>query len=223
MYSGYRTLLASTFMTMLISAGPGFGWGDEGHEIVATVAANILKSDSPLALQKVNKMLVGDDTHLAHDTGIASEATWADKFRESSDVAAEATGEWHFVNTDFDHANTAQACSHPAFSGPASEGPAQDCVIDKVVQFIAELKSAQTSPHEQLRALQFVLHFLGDIHQPLHAITRTDPAIGHDDRGGNCVGILHGNSHTPTKLHGFCWWRLLWREHGRGWTGEEAS
>jgi S1/P1 Nuclease len=54
-----------------------------------------------------------------------------------------------------------------------------------------------------LRPLQFVLHFVGDIHQPLRVITRTDPAIGHDDRGGNCVGILHGNAHTPIKPHGF--------------------
>jgi hypothetical protein len=72
-----------------------------------------------------------------------------------------------------------------------------------VVQFIAELNTPQTLPQERLRALQFVLHFVGDIHQPLHAITRTDLAIGHDDRGGNCVGILHGNAHTPVKLHGY--------------------
>jgi hypothetical protein len=203
MYLGYRTLLVSTFLTLSVSAGPSFGWGDEGHKIVATVAASVLKTEGSPTLQKLSAILAADGTHLTDDTGIASEATWADKYRESSEAAAELTADWHFVNTDYDHPNAAQACKHPAFNGSASEGPSPDCVIDKVVQFIAELKSAQTSSQEQLRALQYVLHFVGDIHQPLHAIARTDPAIGHDDRGGNCVGILRGNAHTPIKLHGY--------------------
>jgi hypothetical protein len=203
MKRGYCHLLGVTCATLLMSAGPGFGWGDEGHEIVATVAANILKTESPAALQKINALLAMDRTGLAHDTGIASEATWADKFRASSEEASEATGNWHFVDTDFDHANTAQACDHPPFTGPASEGPAKDCVIDKIEQFRQELKSGQTSPQERLKALQFLLHFVGDVHQPLHAITRTETGASHDDRGGNCVGILHGNAHAPIRLHSY--------------------
>jgi hypothetical protein len=179
-------------------------WGDEGHEIVATVAANILKAESPSSLRKINALLTTDKSNLVLDTGIASEATWADKLRASSNGARAATEEWHFVNTDFDHANADQACSgHPSLNGPASEGPAMDCVIDKVDQFSRELKSTQTSTQERLKALQFLLHFVGDIHQPLHVITRTDPDIGHEDRGGNCVGILPGNARPPIRLHSY--------------------
>lgn len=203
MKRSYCNMFGVALAALLMSEGPGFGWGDEGHEIVATVAANILKTESPATLQKVNALVAMDRTGLVRGTGIASEATWADKFRESSNEARDATQNWHFVDTDFDHANMAQACEHPPFIGPASEGPAQDCVIDKIDQFRQELKSGQTSPEERLRALQFLLHFVGDVHQPLHAITRTDPDIGHDDRGGNCVGILHGNAHTPIRLHSY--------------------
>jgi hypothetical protein len=93
MYSGHRALVASTFMTLVISAGPSFGWGDEGHKIVATVAASLLKAESPLTLQKINAILAADGTRLTDDTGIANEATWADKYRESSAAAAELTGD----------------------------------------------------------------------------------------------------------------------------------
>ncbi len=203
MKRSYRNIVGLTGACLLMSIGPGFGWGNEGHEIVATIAANILKAESPATLEKVNALLGTDVTGLVPDKGIASEATWADRFRESSTEARNATANWHFVDTDLDHANTQEACSHPAFNGPASEGPAQDCVIDKIDQFRQELKSGQTSQPERLRALQFLLHFVGDVHQPLHAITRTDPQIGHDDRGGNCVGILHDNAHTPIRLHGY--------------------
>jgi hypothetical protein len=203
MKRSYCTKLGMMCAILLMSRGPGYSWGDEGHKIVATVAANILKTESPATVQKINALLATDNTRLLPDDGIASDATWTDKFRESSNEASEATGNWHFVDTDFDHANPAQACAHPLFSGPASQGPAQDYVIDKIDQFRQGLKSGQTSPQDRLKALLFLLHFVGDVHQPLHAITRADRDTGHDDRGGNCVGILHGNAHTPIRLHSY--------------------
>jgi hypothetical protein len=87
MKRSYCNMLRVACATLLMGAGPGFGWGDEGHEIVATVARNILKTESPATLQKVNAFLAMDGTRLVPDTGIASEATWADKFRESSNEA----------------------------------------------------------------------------------------------------------------------------------------
>jgi S1/P1 Nuclease len=223
MHRHYRNVLGLTCATLLMSAGQGFCWGDEGHETVATVAANILKTESPATLQKINALLEMDSTGFVHDTGIASEATWADKFREKSNQGRIATENWHFVNTDFDHANPEQACAHPPFNGPASGGPAQDCVIDKVEQFRAELKSGQTSPQERFKALQFLLHFVGDIHQPLHVITRTDPDIGHEDRGGNCVGILRGNDRTPIRLHSYWDTNLVVAALGRDPNGAATS
>jgi|SRR5215467_904846 len=82
---------------------------------------------SPATLESFDALLAMDGTRLVPDTGIASQATWADKFRESSTAAREATEKWHFVDTEFDHVNTQEACNHPPFNGPASEGPAQDC------------------------------------------------------------------------------------------------
>ena len=64
------------------------------------------------------------------------------------------------------------ACfGHPALplGIPASKGPPQACVVDKINQFSAELGDPATAYSEQLVALKFLLHFVGDLHQPLHA------------------------------------------------------
>jgi hypothetical protein len=69
----HRDLLMLSCAILLAGAGPSFGWGDEGHEIVATVAAKILKMDGATAtLQKVNALLAMDHTGLVPDTGMRS-------------------------------------------------------------------------------------------------------------------------------------------------------
>jgi len=110
------------------------------------------------------------------------------------------------VDIDYDKPDLDKPCfGHPTLSDTdvASQKPVQDCVIDKIDQFENELKNPQTSAAEKLLALKFVLHFVGDIHQPLHAATRTDPDVQHEDFGGNCVGILHGAARDPERLHSY--------------------
>jgi len=187
-------------------------WGNEGHKIVALTAAKILSTEGPATLAKVNAILGKDKpdawpgANVPVATDIGDEATWADLLREQSNKGKEVTESWHFVDIDFDHPNLDQACAgHPKLSAGqfASQAPSPDCVIDKIDQFTSELKNPQTSDNERLLALKFLLHFVGDIHQPLHAATRTDPQIGHEDFGGNCVGILRGNDHSPIRLHSY--------------------
>src|SRR6202035_2254805 len=129
-------------------------------------------------------MLAADTDNLtAHD--IADEATWADKYRDSDRKGAKerylATRLWHFVDIELFKPDLDQAC----FGRPrlpdgtvASNGPAQACIVDKIEQFTAELADPGTNPEERLLALKFLLHLIGDLHQPLHA------ADDHDS-GGN--------------------------------------
>lgn len=152
-------------------------WGDEGHEIIALVADHFLDA---AVKQKVAAMLAADTDNLtAHD--IASEAIWADKYRDSdrntTKVRYNQTHLWHFVDIELDHPDIDAACfGHPALPAgtPAIQGPAKDCVVDKINQFAAELADPATSPEERLDALKFVLHFVGDVHQPLHASDNHD-------------------------------------------------
>jgi hypothetical protein len=175
-----------------IAAQPTFAWGDLGHEVTALIAYRHL---TPRARAKLEALLASDpDTLTAPD--FASRATWADKYR----VSHRETAAWHFVDDELDHADLRAACfGSPALPAgvAASAGPAQDCVVDKITQFARELRDPATPPPERLLALKFLIHFVGDLHQPLHA-------ADHHDRGGNCVGLDNPPDGRSSNLH--AWW-----------------
>jgi len=175
---------------------PAFAWGDEGHKVVGLVADRYL---DPAVRAKVTTLLAADTDALT-SLDIASEATWADKYRDSdrntTKVRYEATWRWHFVDIELAQPDLASACfGHPPLHlrVPASEGPPRACVVDKIDQFAAELGNPATSASEQLLALKFLLHLVGDLHQPLHT------ADDHD-AGGNkkLVAVARRN---PGNLH----------------------
>lgn len=153
----------------------GFAWGDEGHEIVGLIAEHYLH---PAVRAKVAALLATDTSGLTRTTGIADEATWADRFRESH----RETGKWHYVDIELDRPDLDAACL------------GHDCIVDKIVQFRGELQRPATPPDERRRALQFLLHFVGDIHQPLHA------ADDHD-RGGNDLRVRTAGEPAGTLHH----------------------
>lgn len=164
-------LLAS--ISAVLSA-PAGAWGYEGHKVIALIARAEL---TPAVRAKVDAILATDPDTLT-EPGMAPRATWADAWRGAGH---RETAEWHFVDIELDHPDLAGACfGFPPGAVPASAGPAHDCVVDKVREFAAELGDPATTPAERLLALKYLLHFVGDIHQPLHA-------SDNQDRGGNCV------------------------------------
>jgi hypothetical protein len=132
----------------------------------------------------VQSLLSQDDTGLVAPD-IAHEATWADKYRDSDRDSTQTryheTRSWHFVDLELEEPDLERACyGRPPLSPgtDASAGPPDDCVIDKIDQFSAELESPKTSERERSIALRFLLHLIGDLHQPLHA-------SDDHDQGGN--------------------------------------
>jgi hypothetical protein len=171
------TIGGAAFMLGLCP-GKAMAWGDEGHEIVVLIAAHYMR---PQVLATLNAMLAADRTNDLTPHDIASEATWADKFRASSRQAKAQTAQWHFVDIEVAAPDEAAACFGRSALGagqPAFPGLARDCVVDKVEEFRAELTDAATAPSERLLALRFLLHLVGDLHQPLHS-------SDDNDRGGN--------------------------------------
>jgi hypothetical protein len=190
-------LLGSLLLVPFLNPSPCFAWGDEGHEVIGLIADHYLKAP---VKQKVNALLDGDATHLTTNTQIASEATWADKFRDSdrntTHVHYNQTHEWHFVDIEINGGDIDSACfNHPVLpvGKIASLGPSQDCVVDNVDEFMAELKSPDTSTDERRLALQFLLHFIGDIRQPLHASDDHDK--GGNDKKVKGPGVGTNNLH----------------------------
>jgi S1/P1 Nuclease len=185
--------------TIVTFPNPASAWGDDGHKTVALIAQHYL---TPSTKKQIAAMLAADTDPLTkHD--FASEATWADKYRDSNNRKDhyEQTEQWHFVDLEIDNPDLNQACfgREPLPAGTlASNGPAKACVVDKINQFMAELEAPGTDAEERLIALKFILHFVGDMHQPLHA-------SDHHDRGGNDVKIsADGFNHTARdELHGY--------------------
>jgi S1/P1 Nuclease len=191
-------LIAAIDVLSLCGSGTAHAWGDEGHEIIGRIAEQYL---DPTVLAKVRAILANDNTHLTADTTIEQEATWADRFRdqdrEGSRRHYNETWQWHFVDLELSGPDLRYACfGEPPLKGRlASQGPAADCIVDKINEFLAELGNPATSDSERVLALQFVLHLVGDVHQPLHA-------SDYNDRGGNSrtvtvpdMGIAPNNLH----------------------------
>ena len=171
-----KSIALSLVLTCAL-AGPSLAWGPEGHSIVAEIAQQRL---SPAAAQMVQKLLKG--------RSLASIASWADDER---DLRPE-TGNWHFVNIPLDVAtyNHDRDCAK------------DDCIVAELDRLRGDLRC--TSGEAQAEALKFAVHFVGDIHQPLHTVA--------EDAGGNTITVdvfMRGlatcptctATHTPANFH----------------------
>ena len=158
---GLRQSAIAAFTLAALAASPqARAWGVVGHAVVADLAEARLK---PAALTQVYNLLALD-LH-GHLDEISS---WADEYRGTR---AE-TGPWHYV--DIQIGDTAY--------DPARDCANRDCVVARTDEFIRVLADRSRPPEERLQALKFVVHFVGDLHQPLHA------GENHD-QGGNTIPI----------------------------------
>jgi hypothetical protein len=137
---------------------PAFGWGPEGHSLVARIAETQL---TPAAKARVLEILGPSRT-------IASVASWADEIRPTR----RETSAWHFVDIPITHAHF----------DPERDCAKGDCVISVISRFRGVLRDPATTPEARLEALEFLIHFVGDMHQPLHS-------SNNEDRGGNSVRV----------------------------------
>jgi hypothetical protein len=185
-----KGLVVGAALSCAAAPSVALAWGYEGHEIIADIARGNL---TPAVRAKVDAVLETDIDNSLTPHNMAQESTWADRWRSAGHSE---TASWHFTDEELDHPDLASACFGFPASGPlAAEGPAQDCLVNKVEQFTKELGNPATVPVERLAALKYLLHFVGDLHQPLHA------ADNHD-RGGNCVLLSLGGSRS-VNLHSY--------------------
>lgn len=152
-------------------------WSEQGHRAIAFVAEQHLR---PAALDQVNRMLAADIS-TSDGLDLQSAANWAHRYTESDQATTrqryETTIQWHYANIQTARPNIPAACfgQKPLPKGvPASQGPAEDCIISKVDQFAAELADRALPAAERLLALKYLITLVGDMHQPLRVADEHD-------------------------------------------------
>jgi len=159
-------------ISILCGSLPAFGWGVEGHSLIARIAWVQL---TPAVQARVTGILGPNVT-------MESIASWADNIRNQR----RETGPWHYIDIPIDqpHLDMARDCAKG------------DCVIAKIEDFEKVLRDPAASPVQRREALMFLVHFIGDMHQPLHC-------SDNKDQGGNKVIVKFGDqsSGRPYNLH----------------------
>lgn len=150
--------LASFMVSTLGLSVPSWAWGPHGHRIAARIAEARL---TPQARKAVNELLLQGDT-------LVDISTWAD---QDGHDAVPGSAPWHYVNVPITAPHY-----HDRY---CTKG---NCVVAKIKHFRSILTDRKAPRRERQRALLFLVHFVADVHQPLH--------VGdNQDRGGNQTQI----------------------------------
>jgi nuclease S1 len=188
-------------VTLFSSIDSLFAWGGQGHRLVGLIAAERL---TPIAKQNVAWLLDGQT--------LADVSSWADSL--TSDQVQ--TSYWHYLNippgaTGYDRDRDCP--KQPGVEAGSRGDRWRDCVVDRIGYWEERLGDPKLDRADRATALKFIVHFIGDLHQPFHAL-----GVG---RGGNDVKVrVFGEANcsndpqrpNPCNLHSVWDGRLIARK-----------
>lgn len=160
--------------------------------MVALIAEHHL---TPAALAGVNALLKGQPVEASlrrfcqSDNLMADASTWADDVKKT-----EQTGEWHYMDIPLSqkHGEIEQWCKAV---GPLTNGQERTgCILSALRYNLNILHDDKESDFEKAKALRYLIHLVGDLHQPLHT-------TANNDQGGNCTPIQFFADPKITNLH----------------------
>lgn len=181
--------IAGVLLAVLSTAHSAAAWGKEGHRVVARIAARNL---TPAVRKKVAVILATNDAGL--EAAMAAASTWPDEI----DKNKTGTEFWHFIDVPITEpfSITGLCQSHNCVLDRITE--MQDRLATNAKGFALAMPPVPSRPMTS-QEMAFLIHFIGDVHQPLHA-------ANDGDRGGVCVHLIHPIVHSDgtktTHLHG---------------------
>lgn len=208
MFQGSGSIMRRTVLmvAIIVTAGSSnallHAWGAQGHRLVGLIAAERL---TPVARQHVAWLLDGQT--------LAEVSSWADSVT-SEQVQ---TSYWHYLNIPPEARgyDRDRDCPRQPGTAAASRGDRwRDCVVDRILYWEERLGNPKLDRADRATALKFVVHLIGDLHQPFHAL-----GVG---RGGNDVHVrVFGQSDcgidparpAPCNLHSVWDGRLIARRN----------
>ena len=169
--NGLLNVAVLVLLCCIFTAPPAAAWGLKGHRLVGILADGHLSPE----VQK----LCREDFNI---TSLAEVSTWADQVKRER-----SQGRWHYLNIAPFRLNYIRQ----------RDCPDGECVVKKIIDFSHVLKDPTQSRARRKEALMYLVHFVADVHQPLHLGNRKD-------RGGNEMTVrVEG---AATDLH------ALWDE-----------
>lgn len=162
-------------LVMLATAIPrAMAWGAMAHYTVAYVATNFVTTTTETYLQN----LLGDTSA----DYLANVANWADSYR--STTAGAFSAPFHYI----DALDSPPSSCSVSFSRDCGSS---DCIVGAISNYTSRLRTTSLTTSERQIAAKMLVHFLGDIGQPLHCENL--------DVGGNSIAVTYSGS--PTNLH----------------------
>ena len=181
---------------LLCLASPCFGWNAAGHKIVALIAAAELE---PKLNAQLEEILSAHPFPEARD--LLSASVWPDQLKSHPEYAR---GPWHYSNL-------------PLFLDvPPQAEPDPGRIVEALELNIELLQDQDSSQAEKAVALAWIIHLLGDIHQPLHSTSAYSTRLPKGDRGGNEYPLKYRGE--LTNIHSF--WDSV---GGRFWKGHKEK
>jgi len=190
-----RAMLIRILATLLalFTASPAAAYWEYGHASVAGVAWKQMRPDTRRAVSRLLAQGHLLDTPTCPVATIEQASVWADCIKPLGDRFAYAYS-WHYQNVNI--------CKPFDLKAACKDGHCVSAQIERNARLLADPKVPQ---REKVMALAFLVHFVGDLHQPMHA-------GDHDDLGGNKVPVNYGLIGGRTNLHS------VWD----GWLAERA-
>ena len=180
-------------IALFTAARPAHAYWEYGHESVARIAWEQMRPDTRrqvAALLRQGRLL---ETPECPVSTIEQASVWADCIKPLGDRFAYVYS-WHYQNVD--------VCKPFDLKAACKDGNCVSAQIERNARLLADPK---VPVRERLMALALLVHFMGDLHQPMHA-------GDHDDLGGNRVAANYGVIGGRANLHG------IWD----GWLAERA-
>ena len=167
------------FLALLLAASPAAAWWEYGHYTVARVAEARVKPQTRAAIQRLIARSALLETPTCPIRNIADASYWPDCVKTLAERFSYASP-WHYQNVDI--------CKPFDIKTPCRDGNCVSAQIDRNAKLLAD----KTLPvRERVMALAFLVHFVGDLHMPLHAGDK-------GDLGGNrfraSYGVIKGRN-----------------------------
>ncbi|MES2754337.1 MAG: S1/P1 nuclease [Pseudomonadota bacterium] len=165
-------------VALLFATAPASAYWEYGHETVAAIAWANVTPHTRVAIRRLLAQQALVETPECPAGTIEQASVWADCVKPLKNAAGENrfgyAYNWHFQNVN--------VCQPFDLTSACKDG---NCVSAQIEREVALLKGRTASNKARLEALLFLTHFVGDLHQPLHAGDRSD-------RGGNDVKANYG-------------------------------